>query len=104
MPASVQPRLLWRDAPQAQARLRRAARGTTPRSCCAADTERRLTKRCHELGAELVGSAAKVAAALRLGEDDAAAIAALKAEIEKAWRLVDASADKALPFRPSGRR
>ena len=66
---------------------------------CAADTERRLTKRCRELGAELVGSAAKVAAALRLGEDDAAAIAALKAEIEKAWRLVDASADKALPFR-----
>ncbi len=60
-----------------------------------ADSERRLTKRCRELGGELVGSAAKVAAALRLGEDDAAAIAALKAEIEKAWRLVDASADKA---------
>jgi len=71
--------------------------GATPRCCCAADTERRLTKRCRELGAELVGSAAKVAAALRLGEDDAAAIAALKAEIEKAWRLVDASADKARP-------
>ena len=47
-----------------------------------------------------MGSAAKVAAALRLSEDDAAAINALKAEIEKAWRLVDASAEKARP-RPS---
>ena len=63
-----------------------------------ADSERRLTKRCRELGAELVGSAAKVAAALRLSEDDAAAINALKAEIEKAWRLVDASAEKARPL------
>ena len=44
-----------------------------------------------------MGSAAKVAAALRLSEDDAAAINALKAEIEKAWRLVDASAEKARP-------
>ena len=69
------------------------------------DSERRLTKRCRELGAELVGSAAKVAAALRLSEDDAAAIKALKAEIEKAWRLVDASAEKARrgPHRPTGR-
>jgi hypothetical protein len=37
----------------------------------------------------------QVATALKLSEEDQATIAALKREIEKSWRMVDASHEKA---------
>ena len=60
------------------------------------DNERRLVKRCRELNAEVVGGAAKVAAALALSDADQGTIAALKKEIENSWRMVDSSHEKAL--------
>lgn len=60
------------------------------------DNERRLVRKCRELNAELVAGAAKVQAALALSEEDAATVAALKKEIEKSWRIVDASHEKEL--------
>ena len=59
-----------------------------------ADNERRLARKCKELGSELLGSATKVAAALKLGEEDAGTIDTLKDEVEKAWRVIDASREK----------
>ena len=56
--------------------------------------EKRLVKKCRELNAELVANAAKVQTALKLSEEDQSTIAAHKKEIEKAWKMVDASHDK----------
>jgi len=50
----------------------------------------RLHKKCRELNAEIVANAAKVQTALKLNEEDQGTIAALKKEIEKAWKMVDA--------------
>eukprot|EP00967_Tisochrysis_lutea_P120483 scaffold197588_cov18-Tisochrysis_lutea.AAC.1 len=66
-----------------------------PRHPCAlpfvsADSEVRLHKKCRELNAEIVANAAKVQTALKLNEEDQGTIAALKKEIEKAWKMVDA--------------
>jgi hypothetical protein len=58
------------------------------------DSEKRLGRKCRELNAEIVASAAKVATALKLSEEDQATIVALKREIEKSWRLVDAAHEK----------
>ncbi|GAX75026.1 hypothetical protein CEUSTIGMA_g2472.t1 [Chlamydomonas eustigma] len=58
------------------------------------DSEKRLIKKCRELNAEIVANAAKVQTALKLNEEDQSAIAALKKEIEKAWKMVDASHEK----------
>jgi len=55
-----------------------------------ADSEVRLHKKCRELNAEIVANAAKVQTALKLNEEDQGTIAALKKEIEKAWKMVDA--------------
>lgn len=41
-----------------------------------------------------MSNAAKVQTALKLSEEDQATILALKKEIEKAWKLVDASHEK----------
>lgn len=54
----------------------------------------RLIKRCRELNAEIVANAAKVQTALKLNEEDQGTIATLKKEIEKAWKMVDASHEK----------
>lgn len=54
------------------------------------DSEVRLHKKCRELNAEIVANAAKVQTALKLNEEDQGTIAALKKEIEKAWKMVDA--------------
>ena len=62
-------------------------------SCCA-DNETRLTKKVKELNGEIVGNAAKVQTALRLSEEDQTTIVTLKKEVEKAWKLVDASHEK----------
>ena len=51
-------------------------------------------KKCRELNAEIVANAAKVQTALKLNEEDQSTIAALKKEIEKAWKMVDASHEK----------
>lgn len=64
--------------------------------CAAADNEKRLVKKCRELNSEIVGNAAKVQTALKLSEEDQQTIVALKKEIEKAWKTVDASHDKVM--------
>ena len=61
-----------------------------------ADNEKRLTKKVKELNGEIVGNAAKVQTALRLSEEDQTTIVTLKKEVEKAWKLVDASHEKVL--------
>lgn len=58
------------------------------------DNEKRLVKKCRELNSEIVGNAAKVQTALKLSEEDQQTIVALKKEIEKAWKTVDASHEK----------
>ena len=60
-----------------------------------ADNERRLGRKCRELGAELLAATGKLAAAAKLSEEDTAAVAALKRELDKAWKSADASAEKA---------
>ena len=60
------------------------------------DNEKRLIKKSRELNAEIVSSAAKVQAALALSEEDQATVAGLKKEIEKSWKMVDASHEKEL--------
>jgi hypothetical protein len=59
-----------------------------------AESEKRLIKKCRELNNEIVSNAAKVQTALKLSEEDQATIVALKKEIEKAWKMVDASHEK----------
>eukprot|EP00116_Pleurobrachia_bachei_P008507 sb/3468769/ len=56
--------------------------------------EKRLTHKCRELNAEIVANAAKVSTALKLSQEDQGTIASLKKEIEKAWKMVDAAAEK----------
>ena len=62
-----------------------------------AENEKRLQKRFKELNAELVSSAGKVGAALKISEADQATIAGLRKETEKAWKVVKDSQDKARP-------
>jgi hypothetical protein len=69
------------------------ADGATGTRRCA-ESEKRLIKKCRELNSEIVANAAKVQTALKLSEEDQSTIAALKKEIEKAWKLVDASHEK----------
>eukprot|EP00960_Hanusia_phi_P029250 747857-Hanusia_phi.AAC.3 len=58
------------------------------------DSEKRLIKKCRELNQEIVANAAKVQTALKLSQEDQNTIASLKKEIEKAWKMVDASHEK----------
>ncbi|KAF8570630.1 cilia- and flagella-associated protein 58 [Paragonimus westermani] len=58
------------------------------------DNEKRLMRKCRELKAEIVSNTAKVSQAVKLSSDDPANMAALKREIEKAWKMVDVAADK----------
>ena len=51
-------------------------------------------RKCRDLNGEIVSGASKVAAALKLSEEDQATIAALKREVEKSWRAVDAAHEK----------
>ena len=61
-----------------------------------ADNEKRLGRKCRDLGAELVATTAKVSSALMLNKEDTASILALKKELEKAWKNADASSEKVL--------
>merc|ERR1719460_1766294 len=58
------------------------------------ESEKRLIKKCRELNAEIVSNASKVQTALKLSQEDQNTIGSLKREIEKAWKMVDASHDK----------
>ena len=55
-----------------------------------------MIKKCRELNSEIVNNAAKVQTALKLSQEDQSTIASLKKEIEKAWKMVDASHEKEL--------
>jgi len=58
------------------------------------DSEKRLIKKGRELNQEIVSNAVKVQTALRLSQEDQSTIASLKKEIERAWKMVEASHDK----------
>jgi len=58
------------------------------------DQEKRLIQKCRVLNTEIVNNAAKVQTALKLSQEDQTTIGSLKKEIEKAWKMVDASHDK----------
>ncbi len=58
------------------------------------EQEKRLIKKCRDLNTEIVGNAAKVQTALKLSQEDQVTISSLKKEIEKAWKMVDASHEK----------
>ncbi|XP_002733915.1 cilia- and flagella-associated protein 58-like [Saccoglossus kowalevskii] len=58
------------------------------------ESEKRLMQKCRELNAEIVANSAKVSTALKLSQEDQTTIASLKKEIEKAWKMVDASHEK----------
>lgn len=58
------------------------------------ESEKRLIKKCRELNTEILANAAKVQNALKLNEEDQNTIIALKKEIDKAWKMVDASQEK----------
>lgn len=63
-------------------------------ACCIADNEKRLVVRCKQLNEDLSGASARVTAALRLSEEDQLTIAALRKELEKQWKQIDALHDK----------
>ncbi|XP_076607181.1 cilia- and flagella-associated protein 58 [Chaetodon auriga] len=58
------------------------------------ENEKRLMSKCRELNAEIVSTSTKVAAALKLSQEDETAITSLKRELDKAWKMVDAAHDK----------
>ena len=58
------------------------------------ESEKRLMQKCRELNAELVANSAKVQTALKLGQEDQNTIASLKKELEKAWKVSDATVEK----------
>merc|ERR1719460_2418775 len=58
------------------------------------ESEKRLIKKCRELNSEIVANASKVQTALKLSQEDQNTIGSLKREIEKAWKMVDASHEK----------
>lgn len=57
-------------------------------------SEVQLVQKCQEMTQELLGNAAKMQAAIKLSQGDHSTIEALKKEIEKAWRTVDAANEK----------
>merc|ERR1719181_976310 len=58
------------------------------------DSEKRLIKKCRELNQEIVQNAVKVQTALKLSQEDQATIQSHKKEIERAWKMVEASHEK----------
>lgn len=58
------------------------------------DSEKKLIQKCRDLNAEIVANAAKVQSALKLADEDQGTIDKLKGEVEKAWKMVDASKEK----------
>ncbi|KAM6983740.1 cilia- and flagella-associated protein 58 [Tautogolabrus adspersus] len=58
------------------------------------ENEKRLMSKCRELNAEIVSISTKVAAALKLSQEDETTISSLKRELDKAWKMVDTAHDK----------
>uniref|UniRef100_A0A7S4RW12 Cilia- and flagella-associated protein 58 central coiled coil domain-containing protein n=1 Tax=Alexandrium monilatum TaxID=311494 RepID=A0A7S4RW12_9DINO len=58
------------------------------------ESEKRLIKKCRDLNAEIVSNANKVQTALTLSKEDQSTIQNLKKEIERAWKMVEASHEK----------
>ena len=56
--------------------------------CPAQDHERKLIKKVKDLNNEIVNNASKVHTALKLSQDDQQTITTLRAEVEKAWKMV----------------
>ena len=54
----------------------------------AQDHERKLIKKVKDLNGEIVNNASKVHTALKLSQDDQQTITTLRAEVEKAWKMV----------------
>ena len=63
------------------------------------ESEKRLIKRCNELNETIVNNTARVKAALRLTQEDSAAIELLKKEVDRAWKLVELSKVKEDKYR-----
>uniref|UniRef100_A0A673MEI2 Cilia- and flagella-associated protein 58-like n=1 Tax=Sinocyclocheilus rhinocerous TaxID=307959 RepID=A0A673MEI2_9TELE len=61
------------------------------------ENEKRLMSKCRELNAEIMSNTVKVSTAMKLETDeDQATITSLKMEIDKAWKMVEASHAKEL--------
>ncbi|KAK2909198.1 hypothetical protein Q8A67_005035 [Cirrhinus molitorella] len=60
------------------------------------ENEKRLMSKCRELNAEIVSNTVKISTALKLADEDQATITSLKMEIDKAWKMVEASHAKEL--------
>ncbi|CAH8848679.1 unnamed protein product [Trichobilharzia szidati] len=58
------------------------------------DNEKRLMRKCRELKAEIVSNSAKVSQAAKISSEDQNNMSYLKREIEQAWKMVDAAADR----------
>ncbi|XP_048052314.1 cilia- and flagella-associated protein 58 [Megalobrama amblycephala] len=58
--------------------------------------EKRLMAKCRELNAEIVSNSVKLSTATKLADEDQATISTLKMEIDKAWKMVEASHEKEL--------
>uniref|UniRef100_A0A094ZPA8 Coiled-coil domain-containing protein 147 n=1 Tax=Schistosoma haematobium TaxID=6185 RepID=A0A094ZPA8_SCHHA len=58
------------------------------------DNEKLLMRKCRELKSEIISSSAKVAQAANISSDDPNNVTNLKREIEQAWKMVDAAADR----------
>uniref|UniRef100_A0A8C1TGN1 Cilia and flagella associated protein 58 n=1 Tax=Cyprinus carpio TaxID=7962 RepID=A0A8C1TGN1_CYPCA len=60
------------------------------------ENEKRLMSKCRELNAEIMSNTVKVSTAMKLADEDQATITSLKMEIDKAWKMVEASYAKEL--------
>ncbi|NP_001071024.3 cilia- and flagella-associated protein 58 [Danio rerio] len=60
------------------------------------ENEKRLMAKCRELNAEIVSNSVKLSTAMKLVDEDQASINTLKQEIDKAWKMVEASHEKEL--------
>ncbi|NXP70149.1 CFA58 protein, partial [Ramphastos sulfuratus] len=58
------------------------------------ENEKHLTEKCRALNAQLVRNSSKVAALTKLSKDDQETISSMKEELEKAWKMVDATYEK----------
>ncbi|TRZ01432.1 hypothetical protein DNTS_013435 [Danionella cerebrum] len=58
------------------------------------DNEKRLMSKCRELNAEIVSNSVKLSTAIKLADEDQTTISTLKQEIDKAWKMVEASHEK----------
>ncbi|KAI2668220.1 Cilia- and flagella-associated protein 58 [Labeo rohita] len=60
------------------------------------ENEKRLMSKCRELNAEIVSNTVKISTAMKLADEDQTTITSLKMEIDKAWKMVEASHAKEL--------